>query len=68
MRFMICTTCKATVHINPTGLCLACQKGFTGVPDEDRYVFKEKDLLKNLKQREKDLEDAISKRERYGNA
>ena len=37
MKFMTCNSCKAIVQQNPTGICLSCQKGFSGNIEEDRY-------------------------------
>lgn len=35
---MACTTCKETVIANPTGICLACQRGFSKDMQEDHYL------------------------------
>ena len=59
MDFMTCTTCRAVVQINNTGVCLACQKGFKQAPEQDHDAFTEQDQLAKLKKREKELEDAI---------
>ena len=56
---MVCTTCRCTVAQNNTGICLACQGGFSGVKEHDAY--KPKTLIDKLKDREKELEDAIEK-------
>jgi len=62
MKFMQCTCCKSSVQINPTGICLACQRGFIGVPQEDSLEQHEKKKdLKKLKTRKKKIEDALKK-------
>jgi len=38
-RWMACTTCTQTVIANPTGVCLACQRGFTHKRQEDHYLY-----------------------------
>lgn len=37
MQFMNCTTCQRVVQINNTGICLGCQRGFTGMDAEDAW-------------------------------
>ena len=37
MNFMTCTTCQTVVQQNDIGVCLGCQRGFVGVPQEDVY-------------------------------
>lgn len=39
--WMTCTTCKTVAINNETGVCLACQKGFTNVIQKDNYLYKE---------------------------
>lgn len=66
-NLMTCTTCKALVQLNATGICLGCQGGFNPFNDEDKYVPVETQLqskeeeITRLKAREKELEDAIQK-------
>lgn len=36
-KFMTCSTCFGVFLINNTGTCLACQKGFMGIPQEDSW-------------------------------
>lgn len=40
-QWMPCTTCKAIVQLNATGICLGCQGGFNPQNKEDRYLPKE---------------------------
>jgi hypothetical protein len=35
MIYMQCITCKKTVHMNETGTCLGCQRGFAHDTQED---------------------------------
>ena len=59
-RYMLCSTCANLVLLNETSLCLACQRGFLGIPQEDdASCF----MLADLKQKEKILENAIQKSE-----
>jgi predicted Fe-S protein YdhL (DUF1289 family) len=37
MQFMNCNSCQRVVQINNTGICLGCQRGFTGLHAEDVY-------------------------------
>ena len=72
-NWMQCTTCKAIVELNATGICLGCQGGFNPFNEEDKYnsdakTSQQKDDTKmrqeevsKLKDREKELEDAIQK-------
>lgn len=71
---MTCSTCARVVQINNTGICLGCQRGFTGLDAED--VYKPQDLqvkvtddisktnavdaeIKRLQDRQKEIEDAL---------
>lgn len=60
MKFMECQGCRATVQANDIGICLGCQRGFLGVPQEDSYAEINR---KSLQTREKEIEDAIQKSE-----
>lgn len=74
MQFMTCSTCARVVQINNTGICLGCQRGFTGLDAED--VYKPQDVqvkvmddisqtnaidaeIKRLQDRQKEIEDAL---------
>ena len=64
MDWMPCTTCKRVVKINNTGLCLGCQRGFTGLDAED--VWKPSPIetakateVNRLETRQKEIEDAL---------
>ena len=35
---MHCNTCKLLVQANSIGVCLGCQRGFSGKPQEDAYI------------------------------
>jgi len=67
MHFMECQSCRGIVQTNNTGICLGCQRGFIGVPQEDNYqVIEEKKKeeaksLKELEARKKEIEDALQK-------
>ena len=39
--WMTCNTCKTVAINNNTGICLACQGGFTKVIQKDNYLFTE---------------------------
>jgi hypothetical protein len=41
MQYMNCNACQRVVQINNTGICLGCQRGFTGVDAEDVYKSSE---------------------------
>ena len=43
MQFMNCNACQRVVKINNTGICLGCQRGFTGQDAEDLYKVCQKD-------------------------
>lgn len=36
MQFMNCNACRTLVQVNPTGICLGCQMGFSG-PQADAW-------------------------------
>lgn len=57
-QWMQCTTCKAIVQLNNTGICLACQGGFNSTEIKDKYELNDID---KLKEREKELENALQK-------
>jgi len=66
MDWMPCTTCKRVVKINNTGLCLGCQRGFTGLDAEDVWKPEPKVEAKvsekeRLETRQKEIEDALEK-------
>ena len=78
MQFMTCSTCARVVQINNTGICLGCQRGFTGLDAEDIYKpstlqVKDTDDISNsdaedaeitrLKARQKEIEDALQEQE-----
>jgi hypothetical protein len=58
---MTCTTCKRVVQINNTGICLGCQKGFKQTPDDDAIDLRPIKEMEGLKEREKEIEDALQK-------
>ena len=63
MKWMNCTCCHATVQLNNTSMCLACQRGFRGIPQEDSFEYMERKLkIKELERKKQDLEDAIKER------
>lgn len=64
MEYMICTSCHACVQVNNTGICLGCQQGFNSDIIEDHYQFHKLDEIERLKEREKELEDAIKEGEK----
>lgn len=39
MNWMNCNTCRRCVRQNETGICLACQSGFTGSMAPDDYFM-----------------------------
>lgn len=62
-KYMLCSTCANLVLLNETSLCLACQRGFLGIPQEDdANAF----MLVDLKQKEKILENALQEPETAG--
>ena len=61
---MHCTACKELVLSNSVGICMSCQLGFYGIPQEDSYKLilqRERSKIRNLEARaeeiEKELED-----------
>lgn len=76
MHFMTCNSCQRVVQINNTGICLGCQRGFTGVDAEDVYkqpilnevctqdiseINENNTEIKRLQDRQKEIEDALEK-------
>lgn len=71
MQFMECQSCRGIVQTNNAGLCLGCQRGFIGIPQEDAYkepepaksVQNEQKLpaksVNELLERQKEIEDAL---------
>lgn len=73
---MVCSTCSRVVQLNNTGLCLSCQRGFTGLDAEDAYKthikhtkntdkiceesIKNADII-HLKKRQEEIEDLLEK-------
>ncbi|NGX36890.1 MAG: hypothetical protein K1000chlam2_00035 [Chlamydiae bacterium] len=70
---MECQTCKGIVQVNNTGICLGCQRGFVGIPQEDTYnatsdeeskkqnlstIHQSQSLKSLLKEKEKEIENA----------
>jgi len=43
-NWMQCVTCKATVVQNPTGICLACQGGFSQEMAEDNFHYRNRPM------------------------
>lgn len=37
MNYMTCNTCRRIVVVNNTGICLACQAGFSNAPQQDQF-------------------------------
>lgn len=62
MNFMQCQGCKCIVQINATGVCLGCQKGFIGIPQEDAIDLGPKKTLDDLQDRQKEIENALKER------
>lgn len=60
IKWMLCTTCKNMVYPNDTQVCLSCQRGFMGIPQEDDCTNYTIELLKK---REREAYDAIQERE-----
>jgi len=53
---MNCGSCSAICQTNNTGICLACQRGFVNLPQEDAWVnSKEREKVK-LKERKTEIE------------
>ncbi len=59
MNFMVCTTCQSVVQQNDIGTCLACQRGFIGVPQEDNFEIEPETNMEALEIRQKEIEDAL---------
>lgn len=67
MQFMNCNTCQRVVQINNTGICLGCQRGFTGVDAEDVYKPPVKPVedteitrtIDELEARQKEIEEKL---------
>lgn len=68
MQFMNCNSCQRVVQINNTGICLGCQRGFTGMPAEDVYkppVLQAEDTeitrtIDQLEARQQEIESALA--------
>lgn len=67
MEFMHCTTCSALVNINPTGVCLGCQRGFTNTPQEDSWRHSEERALLKLTEEKKEMLQKITMEEKPKN-
>lgn len=63
--WMMCTSCRKVAVVNETGICLSCQRGFTGIPQEDSYVFKEKIKLEEKIYATQERIKKIDNREEY---
>ena len=51
-KYMQCNTCRKTVLVNPTGICLACQNGFSKETYPDEFLWNEmKEKLDAAKER-----------------
>ncbi len=46
--WMNCNACKAVVQANSTGICLGCQMGFTGIPQEDAYPVQKAEVKEEV--------------------
>lgn len=58
---MNCGSCSGLCQTNDTGICLACQRGFTNIPQEDSWInSKEREKVK-LQERKKEVENALKK-------
>lgn len=53
--YMHCTTCKRLVIVNPTGICLGCQGGFSFI-ETDHYKPEIKDAAEERKEPEDYIE------------
>lgn len=56
MKFMECQTCRSIVQTNNVGVCLGCQRGFIGIPQEDLW---KDETLSDLVKLKKEIEDAL---------
>jgi hypothetical protein len=59
MKFMHCNTCSYLVQVNPTGICLGCQRGFNGIPQEDAWVNSPARKILELEKRKEEVENAL---------
>jgi len=59
MKYMTCNTCRATVQVNNTGICLGCQQGSNKAEKADHHRDYKSNELKELLSREKAIEDAL---------
>jgi len=61
--WMTCNTCRRSVRANPTGVCLACQSGFSGEICEDDFLWeavqynKTKERIDAIEERIKQIDD-----------
>ena len=68
MNYMTCQTCRSTVTLNNIGICLGCQRGFIGIPQEDEYgqiSAKNKDTANKMAEllaRKEEIEYALEER------
>jgi len=51
VSWMTCVTCRKLVISNPTGICLACQGGFTNEICEDSFLHYLKECENAVKKR-----------------
>lgn len=66
MRFMECQTCRAIVQTNNVGVCLGCQRGFVGIPQED--TWKEGEYGQNQDNTAKTMADLVKRKEEIEDA
>ena len=56
MEFMNCTACKKLVQVNPTGICMGCQMGFSG-PQADSWENCQKKKVNRKKVKKAEAEE-----------
>ena len=64
MEFMMCTSCSGLVSVNPTGICLGCQRGFKNTPQEDSWRKSEERAMLSLTEEKKELLESLKHEEK----
>lgn len=57
-EWMNCNACKRTVTVNPTGICLSCQGGFSNQICEDDYFYQTPEI-KEIKEKINAIEERL---------
>ena len=61
-EWMTCNTCYRVVAVNPTGICLSCQGGFTNQMCEDDYFY-QTPKIHELKEKINAIEERLQQKD-----